>query len=102
MIQDRHAVALRGPSVAFGLTFTQRDPEGPSQLRSRLFVREERAPGGGSASRMATEPLHQPLELRTGDWLFGLVVLTAGVLLPLLFAWKKLFGTPSSGGKRSQ
>ena len=51
---------------------------------------------------MATEPLHQPLELRTGDWLFGLVVLTAGVLLPLLFAWKKLFGTPSSGGKRSQ
>ena len=54
------------------------------------------------AARMATEPLHQPLELRTGDWLFGLVVLTAGVLLPLLFAWKKLFGTPSSGGKRSQ
>ena len=40
--------------------------------------------------------------LALGDWVFGLCVLTAGVLLPLIFVWRKLFGGATSGGKRSQ
>ena len=47
----------------------------------------------------ALAPVLRPLT--TGNWLFGLLVLTAGVFVPLLAAWRKLFGS-SSTTKRSQ
>ena len=43
-------------------------------------------------------PTLQPLAI--GNWLFGLLVLTAGVLVPLVIALRKLFGD-TSAAKRS-
>ena len=50
------------------------------------------------ASNMAHERMAATLhKLTLSDWAFGLVVLTAGVLLPLVFVWRKLFGGAASG-----
>ena len=40
-------------------------------------------------------PIHGLPTLHWGDWLFGLVVLAAGGLLPLVVAWRRFFGTSS-------
>ena len=56
----------------------------------------------GVSWRMAAATHHSQPTLYTGDWLFGLCVLTFGVLLPVVLAWRKLFGGSASGSKRSQ
>lgn len=49
---------------------------------------------------MTSPSAHGLRPLALGDWLVGLVVLTIGVLLPLGFVYKKLFGA-SRTTKRS-